>query len=56
MYGLNKILEVSTADVQWSSAEDDSMKDIIEEITEETKQTFKDVVGSIEGASRAFVK
>lgn len=55
VYGLNQRLEISTADLQWSSAEDDGF-DPAGEITKETKQTFKDVAGSIEGASRAFAK
>lgn len=56
VYDLDKKLAINNFDVQWSNGEDDPSKGSIDEITAETKQTFKDVVESIEAASRAFAK
>jgi len=42
--------------MQWSNEEEDSAADVINEVAAETKQTFKDVVDSIEAAGRQFAK
>ncbi|QIX02373.1 hypothetical protein AMS68_007890 [Peltaster fructicola] len=53
IYGLNTKLDLNTFEIQWSNDEDDTAT---AELGDETKQTFKEVVQSIEALARQFAK
>lgn len=53
IYGLGVKLEYATASLQWASDEEETTAD---ELGDETKATFKDIVDSIEALGRQFAK
>lgn len=56
IYGLDTRLELHTLEIQWTNEEDDPAADSVNDVPSETKQTFKDVVDSINAAGRTFAK
>ena len=56
IYGLDVKLELNTLEIQWTNEEEDPASNEVNDVAAETKQTFKDVVDSIEAASRQFAK
>jgi hypothetical protein len=56
VYGLNVYFELNTFEIQWANKDEDSSADVISEIAQEQKQTFKDVVDSFEALARTFAK
>jgi len=55
IYGLGVRLELHTFEIQWANQESDP-SETVSEIPQETKDTFKEVVQSIEAAGRQFAK
>lgn len=53
IYGLNVRLEYATEAVQWASDQEDSSG---EELGDEAKQSYKDIVDSIEALGREFAR
>ncbi|KAG9566503.1 hypothetical protein KCU71_g3128, partial [Aureobasidium melanogenum] len=56
IYGLDKVLELHTLEINWCNQESDPAANEIADVPSETKQTFKDVVDSISAAARQFAK
>ena len=56
VYGLDVYFELNTFEIQWANKDDDSTADVVSEIAQEQKQTFKDVVDSFEALARTFAK
>lgn len=56
IYGCDAKLELHTMEIQWTNEEDDPAADVVREVAGEDKQTFKDVIDSIEAAGRQFAK
>ena len=56
VYGVNAYLELNTFEIQWANKDEDSTANEVSEIAPEQKQTFKDVVDSIEALARTFAK
>jgi hypothetical protein len=57
VYGLDTKLDLHSFEMSWSNAEaDPSAADVNEIVEDETKQTFKDVVDSIESAASQFAR
>ena len=56
VYGLDTNLELHTLEIQWTNKEDDPAADAVSDIPAESKQTFKDVIDSINAAGRTFAK
>jgi hypothetical protein len=56
VYGIDARLELHTLEVNWANDEQDPSADVVNELTAESKQTFKDVVDSISAAARQFAK
>jgi hypothetical protein len=56
VYGNDVKLDFNTFEIQWSNQDDDSSADVINEIAQEQKTTFKDVSDSIEALARTFAK
>lgn len=56
VYGLDTYLELNTFEIHWANKDDDSTADVVSEIAQEQKQTFKDVVDSFEALARTFAK
>ncbi|GAB7340750.1 hypothetical protein MBLNU457_7127t1 [Dothideomycetes sp. NU457] len=55
IYGLDTRLELHTFEIQWANQEADP-SETVSDIPQETKDTFKEVVQSIEAAGRQFAK
>jgi len=56
IYGLGVRLELHTFEIQWANQEVDPSANVVNEVPAETKETFKEVVQSIEAAGRQFAK
>ncbi|KAF2269517.1 hypothetical protein CC78DRAFT_564772 [Lojkania enalia] len=56
IYGLDAVIELQTFEIAWTNQETDPAADVVNEVSNETQSTFKDVVDSIEAAGRAFAK
>ena len=56
VYGLNVRLELHTFELQWTNEEDDPAANVVNDVPAETRETFKEVVDSIEAAARQFAK
>lgn len=56
IYGHDVRIEYNSFELQWASDDSDSASDVIKEIAQEQKDTFKDIADSIDALARTFAK